>query len=166
MIEPPDTFHLSAAIGWLGLGNPSEASAELEKITPRLHATPEILNVFQSIYLSQLKWLEADAVARTLIDLEPGVAWHWTNLAYAVRRKPEGSIAEAKEVLLQAAKLFPRDSLICYNLSCYESQLGNLTQAKVWLDRAYEVGHRRQLQQMAMKDPDLAPLRKEFNLSL
>ena len=28
-IEPPDTHHISAALGWLGLGNIAEAKAEL-----------------------------------------------------------------------------------------------------------------------------------------
>ena len=32
-LEPPDSLHLSAAEGWLGLGNQVEAFEELEKIT-------------------------------------------------------------------------------------------------------------------------------------
>src|SRR5208282_4150279 len=42
-LEPPDTFHLSAAMGWLGLGNWQEALEELEKITPALRSHPEVL---------------------------------------------------------------------------------------------------------------------------
>ena len=33
-LGPPDSHHLSAAIGWLELGNVAEAGAELEKIAP------------------------------------------------------------------------------------------------------------------------------------
>ena len=36
--EPPDSFHVRAAHGWLGLDNHIEANEELEKITPQLRA--------------------------------------------------------------------------------------------------------------------------------
>jgi len=32
-IPPPDSMHLSSATGWMQLGNPAEALAELEKIS-------------------------------------------------------------------------------------------------------------------------------------
>ena len=35
-LEPPDSFHLLAAQGWLELGNHVEANEELDKITPQL----------------------------------------------------------------------------------------------------------------------------------
>ncbi len=164
MFEPPDTFHLSAAIGWLELGNPAEASEELDKITPSLLATPEVLSVRSSIYFSFKNWQEADSVTRILVELQPEVPSHSTNLAYAARRKPDGSLLEAKEILLKAADLFPREFIICYNLCCYESQLGNLEQAKIWLHRAYELGDRKTIQEMAREDADLEPLRKIYNL--
>ena len=33
-LHPPDGFHVQVAQGWLELGNPIEADAELGKITP------------------------------------------------------------------------------------------------------------------------------------
>src|ERR1017187_3279090 len=44
-LEPPDSHHLSAAIGWLGLGNWREANEELEKITSELRGHPDVLEV-------------------------------------------------------------------------------------------------------------------------
>ena len=44
-LEPPDSHHLSAAIGWLGLGNVAEAGAELEKIAPQFQSHPDVLVV-------------------------------------------------------------------------------------------------------------------------
>ena len=44
-IEPPDAFHLSAAVGWLMLGNPDEAEEELGNITPGLRIHPDVLEV-------------------------------------------------------------------------------------------------------------------------
>ena len=33
-VEPPDSFYLSAAQGWMELGDPAEAQAELDKVAP------------------------------------------------------------------------------------------------------------------------------------
>jgi len=33
-LEPPDSFHLNAAEGWIGLGNYAAAQEELEHISP------------------------------------------------------------------------------------------------------------------------------------
>jgi hypothetical protein len=38
-------MHLSAAIGWVGLGDWREANDELEKITQDLRSHPEVLEV-------------------------------------------------------------------------------------------------------------------------
>ena len=44
-LEPPDSHYLSAAVGWLGLGNVAEAGAELEKIAPQFQSHPDVLAV-------------------------------------------------------------------------------------------------------------------------
>jgi hypothetical protein len=41
-LEPPDTHHLNAVLGWLELGNHVEANAELEKVTPVLRSHPAV----------------------------------------------------------------------------------------------------------------------------
>ena len=47
---------------------------------------------------------------------------------------------KAKPVLLEAAKLFPDDSMIHYNLACYCAQLGQLDAAQEYLHKSYELG--------------------------
>ena len=44
-LEPPDSFHLEAAVGWLELGNHLEANEELDQITASLRAHPDVLLV-------------------------------------------------------------------------------------------------------------------------
>ena len=44
-LEHPDTLHLEAAQGWLGLGNHLEADKELDNITPALRSHPDVLEV-------------------------------------------------------------------------------------------------------------------------
>jgi len=53
--------------------------------------------------------------------------------------------------------------LIAYNLACYECQLGNLSQARVWLREAFKLGDSRQLKITSLQDPDLAPMREEIS---
>jgi hypothetical protein len=54
-LETPDTFYLRAAEGWHELGNPFEASRELERITPKQWAHPEVLKVRARICFGDLR---------------------------------------------------------------------------------------------------------------
>lgn len=164
MLEPPDSFHISAAIGWLELGNHLEASEELEKISQQLKAHPGVLNIRHAICAAAKKWHEAAAIATALVEMQPKDPGHWMNLAYAARRKPQSSLDEAKSILEKAAQLFPQEATIFFNLACYDSQLGNLPEAKHWWDCAIETGDKEALEQMMMVDPDLDPFRKEYGL--
>ena len=49
-LQPPDTFHLQAAQGWMELGNHEEANEELELIDAPLRAHPDVLEVRWLIY--------------------------------------------------------------------------------------------------------------------
>ena len=65
---------------------------------------------------------------------------------------------KAKVVLDEAAKLFPDDDMIQYNLACYCAQLGQLDAAQEYLDKSYELGDAKQIKLMALDDEDLKPL--------
>jgi hypothetical protein len=54
--EPPDTFHLEAAHGWLELGNHIEADKELDRITPQLRVHPDVLDIRWQIDARAKKW--------------------------------------------------------------------------------------------------------------
>jgi hypothetical protein len=55
-LEPPDSIHLNASIGWLGLGNHLEANEELEQITPQMRVHPDVLEVRWQICAKEKKW--------------------------------------------------------------------------------------------------------------
>ena len=78
--------------------------------------------------------------------------------AYSLRRANDGGVEKAKPVLLEAAKLFPDDYMIQYNLACYCAQLGQLDAAQEHLDKSYELGNAKQIKLMALDDDDLKPL--------
>ena len=68
-------------------------------------------------------------------------------------------IAQQRSIcLLEAAKLFPDDDMIQYNLACYCAQLGQLDAAQEHLDKSYELGDAKQIKLMALDDDDLKPL--------
>jgi len=157
-LEPPDSHHLSAAIGWLGLGNVAEAGAELKKIAPQFHSHPDVFAVQFDIHAAAGKWEAAAKIAGTLTRLEPEEPGAWVSLAYATRRKTGGGIPQARAILIQAQRTFPKETIIAYNLACYDCQLDNLDAAKAWLDKAYTLGDVHKIKHMALQDPDLKPL--------
>jgi tetratricopeptide (TPR) repeat protein len=157
-LEPPDSHCLSAAMGWLGLDNVAEAGAELEKIAPQFQSHPDVLAVRFDIHAQAGKWDAAAEIAGTLTRLEPGQPGAWISLAYATRRKTGGGIPQARAILIQAQRTFPKEKIIAYNLACYDCQLGDLDAAKAWLDKACTLGDARKMKRMALQDPDLEPL--------
>jgi len=161
-LEQPDSFHLSAAIGWLGLGNWQEANEELGKISPALRAHPDVLEVRFEIYSKAGKWDMAAEIACALVQISPEEPQFWIWQAYATRRMPGGGIPQAKEILGKAQPLFPKKALIAYNLACYECQLGDYKAAWKWLEAAFDLGDPQQVKRMALADPDLEPLWAEI----
>jgi Flp pilus assembly protein TadD len=161
-LEPPDSHCLSAAIGWLGLGNVAEAGAELGKIAPQFQSHPDVLAVRFDIHAQAGRWDAAAEIAGTLTRLEPKEPGAWISLAFATRRKTGGGIPQARAILIQAQQTFPKEQIIAYNLACYDCQLGDLEAAKAWLDKACTLGDARKIKHMARQDPDLKPLWPEL----
>jgi predicted Zn-dependent protease len=163
-LEPPDSHYVSAAVGWLELGNAREAAAELAAVAPVLAQHPVVLELRYDIHAQAGQWDLAAEAALTLSRVIPDEPGAWAKLAYATRRKPGGSLPSAKEILASAHQRFPAEVLITYNLACYECQLGNLSQALVLLQAAFKLGNPVTLKQMSLCDPDLEPLSREITL--
>lgn len=157
-LEPPDSHHLSAAMGWTELGDVTEAGAELGQVASQFRSHPHVLAIRYEICAKAGEWEKAAEIARTLTQLEPRRPGAWISLAYAVRRKPGGGIPQARTILVQARRAFPREIIIAYNLACYECQLGDLNAAKSWLEKACTLGDANKIELMALEDPDLKPL--------
>jgi tetratricopeptide (TPR) repeat protein len=141
-LEMPDSHHVSAAVGWLGLGS--------------LH--PVVQQVRWQICAKAERWEMATEIAKSLRDSEPDEPQHWLNFAYASRRMQDGGLESARKILAKAHKLFPKEPIIAYNLACYECQLGQLKKAWKWYQTALELGDPKALKRMALEDDDLKPL--------
>ena len=157
-LEPPDSHHLSAAIGWLELGNAIEANEELEKIAPELRAHSDVLLVRYEVYTKGEKWDLADEIARELIQICPEEPQFWIWHAYSTRRMTGGGIPQAREILVKAQQLFPQEPLIPYNLGCYECRLGNLIAAWQCVEKAFAISEGKTFKAMALGDRDLESL--------
>jgi tetratricopeptide (TPR) repeat protein len=107
VLESPDTHYLSAAEGWLGLGNPVEANAEIERIRPAFRAHPDVLQVKCQICAALDKWPETMIICRTLTHIAPDCSYGWLFLSVALNKMDRPD--EAREVLRPAIKLFPKE---------------------------------------------------------
>ena len=161
-MPPPDSHFASAAEGWLELGNPEAALGELEQISTDQQEHPHALELLWSVCAALERWEAARDAAEALVSTAPSVQSGWIHRAYATRRMPNGSLEAAWLALYPAAKLFPEEPLIPYNLACYACQMGRLSEAKTWLERALRMpADKRQadgLKKMALEDADLEPL--------
>ncbi len=159
-LEPPDRHHLSAATGWMELGNPREARAELLRISEQQQQRPEVLELHWRICAEEKDWATALAVARQLVQVDPEDPAGWIHQSYSLHELKR--TAEARDLLLGVAGKFSRIGTVAYNLACYTCQLGQTDEARRWLSRAIQLSGKERVKAMALTDPDLAPLRDEI----
>jgi predicted Zn-dependent protease len=156
----PDCLHFDAAVGWLMLGDTRSALAELERLQPESRNTAPVLEVEWGLHAQMEDWEQAFATAERLLAAAPDSAAGWIHRAYALRRKPGGSLPQAWDALRPALDRFPKNVLVTYNLACYAAQLGR-PDDEAWtlfqqaLDAAKDSG---EIVAMALKDSDLEPL--------
>jgi len=160
-LSPPDSHHLQAAEGWIGLGNYADANEELEQITPENRAHPAVLEVRWQIYAKAKKWDAALDIASALAQLVPEQPLGWVHRSYCLHEMKRTE--EARDNLLRVVDRFPEDPIMRYNLACYECQLGRLERAKEWLEKAFALGDAKGMKLAALDDPDLQPLWKEIS---
>ena len=79
-LKSPDSHYLSAATGWLELGNHLEANAELENIMASLRAHPDVLELRWQIYAKAEGWLECIDIARAIIKTAPKRPFGWVTV--------------------------------------------------------------------------------------
>lgn len=160
MIDPPDVHFLVGAVGWLELGLPLEAEAELDRIHPSLQQHPDVLEVRWQVCAARQDWARGAAMGEALVAAAPDRLSGWIHRAYALRRAPGGGLQAAWDALRPAFDRFPTESLVAYNLACYAAQFERLDEAWDWLQKAVRVAEPRQsIKAMALVDDDLKALR-------
>ena len=159
-MQPPDSLHLRAAQGWLELGSVEEAKGELGNLSESSRNHPDVLELRWAICAAERKWESALELAEALIKTDPEEAAGWVHRSYALHELKRTQ--EARDNLLKVVDKFGDSPTIRYNLACYECQLGNLEEARQWLERAFRLGDRKRMKPAALQDLDLKPLWSEI----
>ena len=157
-LDTATAHQLSAALGWMELGNPGEAILELDRIPEKSRKAPPVLEVRWMLCSYEAKWDEALLTARELLAAAPESSESWLHHAYSVRRATGGGNQAAWEALLPALEKFPAEPTIPYNLACYACQMEQLENARTLLQRAFGSGRKKAMREMALSDHDLEPL--------
>jgi predicted Zn-dependent protease len=159
-LPQPAAFHVSAADGWLDLGNAAEARAELAQLSAEHSRHSDALEVWWRVFSDENDWIAALETAETLVQQAPSRASGWIQQSFALHELRR--TREAFDRLATVVQRFPDTYVIPYNLACYQSQLGNLDEARRWLKHAVRVSDAATIRAMALTDSDLAALRSEI----
>src|SRR5687767_6305654 len=114
-LEPPDTFYFAAAIGWLELGNKSEAEQELKHISRDFQEHPDVLELRWTVAADEHDWERCADLAADMIRIAPNREFGWIHRSYSLHELKRTQ--EAWDALLPAANIFPEQFLIPYNLA-------------------------------------------------
>ena len=150
-----DQRHLEAAEGWLELGLPLEAAAELAKITTLHQGHPDVLELRWHICAKEKQWPACMEIAATITQLAPDRVDGWIHRSFALHELHKTQ--EAFQQLFLVVDKFPSVWTIPYNLACYAAQLHRFDEAKKWLEQALALD-KKTVQQAAQDDKDLQPL--------
>jgi tetratricopeptide (TPR) repeat protein len=159
-LQPPDSLHLRAAQGWLELGSVEEAKGELANLSVTIQNHPDVIELRWAICAAEKRWEPAVELADALIKTDPDEPAGWVHRSYALHELKRTE--EARDNLLKIVDKFSDSPTIRYNLACYECQLGNLDEARKWLERAFRLGDRKRMKPAALQDLDLKPLWPEI----
>ena len=159
-LPPPACHFFEATIGWLELGNPREALAELSQIPNEFATEPQVLEVKWQILARIQAWDQCLPVAEKFCAVAPALPQSWLHRAVSLYRL--NRTQEAWDLLLPLAKKFPRSWIISYDLACYACQLGNIAVGRKWLKKAFKLGDPAEIKPLALADPDLKSLWPEI----
>ena len=94
---------------WLAeLGNPAEAGAEIDQVSPRHQEHPDVLEVRWEIRAATRSWDAAFEAADRLVRHAPERHSGWLHRAYALRRASMGGLRQAYEALRPAFETIPQ----------------------------------------------------------
>lgn len=160
-LEPPDSYHFSAAEGWLVLGSYPDALDELKRISTSLQDHPDVLLLHWHVCAKLKDWKSCADLGKRLVTVAPDEISSWQNHANSLFY--EKRYQEAFDALFPAIEKFPKEWSVPYNLACYECQMGKLEEAMSWFKMALALGNAAEVKKQALRDPDLGPLRKRIH---
>lgn len=146
---------LRAAQGYLELEMPSEALEEMNSLPPEYLHRPDVIRLRVGIALQASEWHIGLALSRQLCAMEPRESLGFIHAAYCLHEL--GRTAEAKQTLLDGPQTLLLEATYYYNMGCYHARLGEIEDAQVYVERAFELDPA--FRENARFDPDLENLR-------
>jgi hypothetical protein len=154
-----DQLHLRAAEGWLELGNPGEAAAELDGISSECSNHPDVLALRWHIAARGNDWPATMKFAQMLTQTAPEDPRGWVALAESIYF--EKRYQDAYDLAVSKITSFPKHWPLYYDAACYACLTGRTLQARQFLQLAMAFGESNLVELKAKQDPDLAELWKE-----
>lgn len=149
-----DKHRLECARGYLQLGMGEDALEELGPVQEGPEAETEVLVLQMLACRVAGRWPEMQQAARALMRRAPQEPEFWVLLADATRHAE--SVRNGLNILEIAEELFPLNSHLLFQLGCYHCQLGEVSEARQYLEKAVALD--KTWADHARRDQDLKPL--------
>jgi predicted Zn-dependent protease len=156
----PMTFEQKFRIaeGYAELGMLEDALTQLDELDPEYHDRLEILRMRVDVLLQKREWQNGLQLSLRICAVHPGESCGYIHAAFCLHEL--GSTSEAKKTLLAGPARLLDEPVYYYNLACYETVLGNLEQAKVYLRASIRLD--KSFRELAKGDPDLQRIKEEL----
>ena len=145
---------LQPYVGYLSLGMYDDANEALESLPTEIKTHRLVLWARLDLLVEMRKWEEGVLLGESLCKLWPDQREFVIRTAYCLHELKR--TAEAKDMLLNAPASHRESAVFNYNLACYETQLGNIDEAKKLLVSCFQKD--KDFRGQALDDPDLEPL--------
>lgn len=142
---------IRAATGWLELGMPDDALAELAALTGEDRGERRVLELKLSAEMAKGDWPHASETALELCGQAVDEPDFFLSAAYCLHEA--GRTTEARKCLLKGPSVLHELPVFHYNMACYSWKLGEEESAKSHLDIA--IGMDRSFLESAREDKDL-----------
>ena len=146
------------AQGYMELGLFEDARSELVGLPKEAWDRADVLETWVLLQMSQSHWDQALEMCLRLCEMQPNEPGGYIHAAYCLHEL--GQTREALEFLQNGPRSLRTKSVYFYNLGCYCAKLGRIDEAKVLLEKSFEIDNG--LRRVAKKDPDLADLRSQL----
>lgn len=147
---------LEAVEGYLQLEMPEDALIELRNIPSSEYDHERYKELLLATQMMLKLWQPAATTAQELCQINKKEKSYFIHAAFCLHET--GETLAALRQLLAGPESLTTDPLYYYNLACYQASLGNLKDARVCLDKSFELDP--ELEITAQDDQDLKDLHK------
>ena len=149
---------LLAAQGYLELGMPVEALAELDALPEEDRDAESAMQLRLFIAMKNHNWDDSLRICERMRELHPQAVSGYIHGAFCLHER--GLTDAALKLLLSGPPALAEEATYFYNLACYSAVLGHLENALDYVRTSFEMDDK--FRDIAKLDPDLTPLRDLF----